>query len=132
MFGHPVAMAARNLAAAAVPATLCRWDARALPVATETVDKTICNPPWGRRAGSHTANRHLYPGFVRQIARVLRVGGVAVLLSLEKGLLTGLVERHSLLRVARFLTVSVGGLHPSIYVVRKVGPWRERPRRQDV
>jgi len=128
LFAHPVAMTARNLEAAAAPATLFRWDARALPLATESVDKIISNPPWGRRAGSHTANRHIYPGLVRELARVLRVGGVAVVLSLEKALLTGLVERNARLRIVHVLSVAVGGLHPSIYVVKKTAPWR-RPVR---
>jgi len=126
LFPRAVDLARRNLEANDVQARLCRWDARRLPLASESVDKFCANLPWGRRAGSHTVNKHLYPPLVREIARTLRVGGLAILVSLEKRLLTHCVERHGWLRVADMLPVSVGGLEPAIYVVRK-GRGQERP-----
>jgi 23S rRNA G2445 N2-methylase RlmL len=116
---RPVEMAQRNFEAFGAQAGLCRWDARRLPLAGESVDKVVCNLPWGRRVGSHLSNRHLYPGFVREVARVLRVRGLAVLVSLEKRMLTRAVERHGWLRIERRLLISVGGLNPWIFVVRK-------------
>ncbi len=126
LFAHPVEVARRNLAENAVEAHLLRWDARKLPLAAESVDKLCANLPWGRRAGSHTVNKHLYPPLVREIGRVLRVGGLAILLSLEKRMLGECVNRHGWLRITDSFVVSVGGLKPAIFVVRK---WRgqERP-----
>jgi tRNA G10 N-methylase Trm11 len=118
-YPYPVAMARRNLAEHGLGVALHRWDAKHLPLRAGSVDRICCNLPWGRRAGSHTINKHLYPGFVREVARVLRVGGLAVLLTLEKGMLTRLVERHGWLQIDRSLLVGVGGLDPWIFVVRK-------------
>jgi tRNA (guanine6-N2)-methyltransferase len=128
LFAHPLEMARRNLLANAVEAHLFRWDARRLPLAPESVDKVCANLPWGRRAGSHLVNKHLYPPLVREIARVLKVGGRAVLLSLEKRMLLACVDRHGWLRIADVLPVSVAGLKPAIYVIEK---WRGHKRPPD-
>jgi 23S rRNA G2445 N2-methylase RlmL len=126
LFARPVEAARENLQANGVDGRLFRWDARRLPLAAESVDKLCANLPWGRRAGSHTVNVHLYPALVREIGRVLRVGGLAVLLSLEKRMLTERLSRHGWLRVIDSFVVSVGGLKPVVFIVRK---WRghERP-----
>jgi tRNA (guanine6-N2)-methyltransferase len=125
LFAHPLEMARRNVVANAVEAKLSRWDARRLPLAAESVDKVCANLPWGRRAGSHLVNKHLYPPLIREVARVLKVGGRAVLLSLEKRMLLACVDRHGWLRIADTLPVSVAGLKPAIYVIDK---WRGQAR----
>lgn len=117
----PLAAARQNLAAAAVTGSLVQADARQLPVRTGGVDALVCNLPWGRRIGSHRSNMHLYPGFVRETARVLRPGGRAVLLTQEKRLLTGLLERHRLLRPLAQYDLSLSGLSPAIYVLERTG-----------
>jgi 23S rRNA G2445 N2-methylase RlmL len=126
LFARPVEVARTNVEANDITAQVLRWDARRLPLAAESVDKVCANLPWGRRAGSHLVNKHLYPALVREIARVLRVGGLAVLLTLERRMLTAILDRHGWLRTVEVLPVVVGGLRPCIYVVRK---WRgqERP-----
>lgn len=121
LFSQAIAAARANLEANCVAAALLRWDARRLPLASESVDKVCANLPWGRRAGSHIVNKHLYAPLVREIARVLRVGGLAVLLTLEKRMLSRCLSRHGWLRTIETLPLSVGGLRPAIFVVRK---WR--------
>lgn len=121
IFPQPIEMARCNFEAHGLRVGLCRWDARRLPLPADSVDKICANLPWGRRAGSHTVNKHLYPRLAREIARVLKVGGLAVILSLEKRMLQRVVGRHGWLRVERTLPVSVGGLKPTIYLVRR---WR--------
>jgi len=116
-----LAKARVNLAAAGAAADLFRWDARRLPLRKGTVDRVVCNLPWGRRAGSHLVNVHLYPGFVRSLAAVLKGGGKAALLTLEKHLLTRLINRHPWLELTGIVPISVGGLKPSIYLVTKAG-----------
>lgn len=120
-YQEPLRRAAENLAALGATASLVQWDARHLPLRTDSVDKIVCNLPWGRRIGSHTVNIHLYPGFMRQVARALRPGGMAVLLTQEKRLITRLIERHPGLELVGCHRLSISGLHPSIYVVRR-GP----------
>lgn len=62
------------------------WDATALPLASESVDVIICDMPWGRRSGSAKENRIMYPKLFREWARVLRPGGYAYPLTLERAL----------------------------------------------
>jgi 23S rRNA G2445 N2-methylase RlmL len=109
----------RNARACEAAVQVFRWDARRLPLARESVDKIVCNPPWGRRSGSHKRNRHLFPGFLREANRVLREGGRAVLLSLERRLVLRLLKRHPRLELERALPVSIAEMKPSVYCVRK-------------
>jgi len=122
LFEDPLHLARQNLSAQGVRATLVRWDARKLPLARDCVDKIACNLPWGRRIGSHARNRHLYPAFMRHLASVLRPGGVAALLTQEKRLITDLIARHSWLELEEHYPLSVSGLHPTLYLVRKMPP----------
>jgi 23S rRNA G2445 N2-methylase RlmL len=59
------------------PAT---WDARQLPVPDATVDRILCNPPFGRQLGSPEEIGPLYRQTVREMDRVLHPGGRAVLI----------------------------------------------------
>jgi tRNA (guanine6-N2)-methyltransferase len=59
------------------PAT---WDARQLPLKDATVDRILCNPPFGKQLGSPDEVGPLYRASVREMDRVLRPGGGAVLI----------------------------------------------------
>jgi hypothetical protein len=56
---------------------------------------------------------------VRQIARALKPGGPATLLTQEKRLITDLITRHGRLELREYYPLSLSGLRPTIYVVRK-------------
>ena len=117
---NPLEAARANVEAAEVDAQLLQWDARHLPLARASVDTVFCNLPWGRRIGSHGTNRHLYPGFVRELVRVLRPGGTAVLLTQEKRLITRLLAKSSRrLQLVREDHLSLSGTHPAIYLVQR-------------
>jgi len=119
LYEQPLAAARENLAAAQVEGELVRWDARRLPLRWGGVDAVACNLPWGRRVGSHRANRHLYPGFMRELGRVLRPGGVAVLLTQEKRLLGRLLAKSGKLTLAEQYPLSLSGMYPAIYVLTR-------------
>jgi 23S rRNA G2445 N2-methylase RlmL len=59
---------------------LVRWDARRLPLADQSVDCIISNPPFGKRLGEPEEMATLYCRLVVEYDRVLRAGGRAVLL----------------------------------------------------
>jgi 23S rRNA G2445 N2-methylase RlmL len=61
-------------------AILARWDARALPLPDASVDRVICNPPFGKQLGRPEEIRLLYRGVLRECDRVLRPRGRGVLL----------------------------------------------------
>ncbi|KAB8160226.1 methyltransferase domain-containing protein [Streptomyces sp. 3MP-14] len=108
--------------------TLLRANAAALPARPGTVDRVMANLPFGKRVGSHAANRTLYPRFLAELARVLTPDGRAVLLTEDKRLLRASVERTRDVRVIKEVTVSTGGLHPSAYTVERTRTARRKQR----
>ncbi len=114
-------LARANLADREVDAALVRADARHLPFADGTVDRVVANLPFGKRVGSHRVNEDLYPGLLREVARVLPGNGRAVLLTEDKRLFRESVQRTPLLRVIKEIVLTRGGSHPSAYVVSKRG-----------
>jgi 23S rRNA G2445 N2-methylase RlmL len=115
--------AASNLRGRGGSAQLLRGSAAQLPIASDTVDVVVGNLPFGKRIGSHDTNLELYPRAMKEISRVLRVDGTAVLMTEEKRLFVDGVQRAPGIRITAEHAVEIGGLHPSIYVV---GPTRTR------
>jgi 23S rRNA G2445 N2-methylase RlmL len=56
------------------------WDARALPLEDDSVDRILCNPPFGKQLSTPEAIGPLYREAVFEMNRVLRPGGKAVLI----------------------------------------------------
>ncbi len=116
----PAALAAArvNVGARYQPIRLENWDAGALPLGDASVDKIVTNLPWGLRYGSHGENRKLYPRWFQEFARVLRSGGVMVMLTAEWRLMREL-ERIRKIAQSKIIRVSVLGKLAAIYVCRK-------------
>jgi 23S rRNA G2445 N2-methylase RlmL len=68
-------------------ALLARWDAARLPLANESVDRVVSNPPFGKQLSRPEEIGPLYRNVLRDYDRVLRPEGRAVLLVSELGLL---------------------------------------------
>jgi 23S rRNA G2445 N2-methylase RlmL len=62
------------------PALLARWDAARLPLEPGAVDRIVSNPPFGKQLSSPEAVDPLYHAMLREYDRVLRPGGLAVLI----------------------------------------------------
>lgn len=65
------------------PVDLCRWDSTRLPLAAESVDRIVSNPPFGKQLSSPEQIPGLYRAASKEWDRVLRPGGRAVLLAAE-------------------------------------------------
>jgi len=118
-FGEAMHEARMNVDASGVSAHLIQADARRLPFASASLDKVLCNLPWGRRVLSYRAIRRLYKRFVPELERVLRPGGRAVLLTTQWGLMVSLVHRAPSLAIAEDRIIRVSGMKPHLYILRK-------------
>ncbi|HEU5331446.1 MAG TPA: methyltransferase domain-containing protein [Actinocrinis sp.] len=100
-------------------AVLLRADATAMPLGAESVDRVVSNIPFGKRIGSHGSNIGLYPAFLGELGRVLRLDGRAVVLTDDKNLFRASVEGTRGLRLLREVKLSSGGLHPSAFILER-------------
>jgi tRNA (guanine6-N2)-methyltransferase len=97
---------------------LQQWDARTLPLEDASIDRIICNPPFGKQLSSPEEIRPLYRDAVAEMDRVLRPGGMAVLLVSELPALREAV-RHASWQQQRLVGVRVLGQRATIVVYRK-------------
>lgn len=116
-----VNVARRSLSAAVVQSSATR-----MPLADLSVDRVIANLPFGKRVGSHEINAVLYPAFLRELGRVLRNDGRAVLLTEDKRLFVASVQRSAGLKIVKESVFETGGLHPSAYTVERSRKQRSR------
>jgi len=97
---------------------LKKWDARDLPVEDETVDRIVCNPPFGKQLSSPEAVVPLYRDGVREMDRVLRPGGKCVLIVADAKALRSAIERVGW-KEQRHVQVRMLGQRAFIGVYRK-------------
>jgi 23S rRNA G2445 N2-methylase RlmL len=95
------------------------WDARRLPIRSNSLDAVVCNLPFGEKIGSHEDNVALYDRFFKQLCRVLVPGGRAVLLTSEKELMRQLLRSYSQLARKQEVLVGVLGQAARIYVLHR-------------
>jgi 23S rRNA G2445 N2-methylase RlmL len=99
---------------------LFQWDARRLPLASESVDQVISNPPFGKQLSSPAEVGPLYKAMVREYDRVLKGGGQAVLLTSDAQALRAATEAAGW-RAARSIRLRILGQPAQISVWRKAG-----------
>jgi tRNA (guanine6-N2)-methyltransferase len=94
------------------------WDARQLPLEAGSVDRVLSNPPFGKQLGSPEEIGPLYRQAVREMDRVLRGGGRAVLIVADVPALQQAAASVGW-RQSRRVNVRVLGQRASILVYRK-------------
>jgi tRNA (guanine6-N2)-methyltransferase len=97
---------------------LTKWDARALPLADESVDRILCNPPFGKQLSRPEEIGPLYRESLREWNRVLRPRGRAVVLAGDQAALRDAAANVSW-RFVRQLRVRVLGQAAFISIWRK-------------
>lgn len=115
--------AAQNIAKAnfSEQVEIFAMDATQLDLPDATFDVICADLPWGQLTGTHEENAQLYPLALTEWGRVAKSGARMVLITHEIALFEPLVTsikdtwelRHS-------LKVFQGGLHPRIYVFRRM------------
>jgi tRNA (guanine6-N2)-methyltransferase len=115
-----VAAALANFGPRHQPRRIERWDARALPLADDSVTAIACNLPWGRQVGEKAAMPALYAAVLPEWARVLASGGRMVLLTSEWDVLkTELRARPELELEQTVANVEILGRRADIFVLTK-------------
>lgn len=104
------------------PALLSRWDATRLPLASAEVDRIVSNPPFGKQLSSPEAVVPLYNAMLREYDRVLRPGGLAVLLVSAAAVLRS-AARTVAWKEQRKVLLRVLGQPATVTVWRKPGSW---------
>ncbi len=61
----------------------CRWDSRRLPLGDQTVDRVLCNLPFGITYGAGEDLGWLYTRVFKEMRRVLKPQGMAIVLTSE-------------------------------------------------
>jgi len=96
---------------------LAVWSVSAMPLRGSTVDKVVCNLPFGKQIGSRRENRALYSDFIREMVRIMKPRGRAVLLTSERELMDDLTRQHPFMNLRRHLKIDLLGLRAYIYVI---------------
>ncbi|RHY06559.1 hypothetical protein DYB25_009716 [Aphanomyces astaci] len=115
-------------------ASICQWSAENLPLRAACVDRILVDMPFGIRCGNSVNNSKLYPKAIAEMARVLRLHGIAVfmrscddglvLLVMSKKLLMHSVRNTPSLVLVDALQVNIGGLGVGVFVLQKTSPHR--------
>lgn len=102
------------------------WDARSLPLSNNCIDALAADLPFGHLVGSHKENEIFYPQLLSEAARVAKPAARFVLITHEIRMMNALLENSSDWILDYVLPITLNGLHPRIYVLRKVRPTKSR------
>lgn len=72
---------------------IVQWDVRRLPIRSSFVDVVISDLPFGVRSGSTKSNHVLYPLALKELARVTKLQGKALLITADDDLMTNVVAK---------------------------------------
>ncbi|GAB2864622.1 methyltransferase domain-containing protein [Streptomyces deserti] len=113
-----VAAARANTGTGAVPLTIRRADAGRLPLPDGSVDRILCNPPWGTQAHPRGLLATAPDRWWSELRRVLTPDGTAVLLLPDPAALTSAL-RHDLIPV-HLRRVRLFGSQPYVVQLARV------------
>ena len=118
---RPEAVAATrtNIGPRYKPIEIREWDAVGLPLKDVSVDRVVCNLPFGKKVGEPWEMQSLYERFVPELDRVLKGGGTAVLLTSERKLLKAALRQAEMLYLERLIPVEVLGQRAFFFKLKK-------------
>jgi 23S rRNA G2445 N2-methylase RlmL len=118
---YALGIARANLNAAKQMANidLLQADVLALPFGSNCFNILCADLPFGQLVGSHEENISLYPALLKEAARVGKIGAVFTVITHEVRLMEQLLQDNSCWHVENVIKVSLRGLHPRIYQLRK-------------
>ena len=94
------------------------WDARDLPVEDGVIDRVLCNPPFGKQHGAPEEMGPLYRELLRELDRVLKPGGKAVIIVSDVPALRTAAQAVAW-KQQRQVPIRILGQRATIFVYRK-------------
>lgn len=118
---HALLCATNNIAAAnhAAMIDLIQGDASRTPLRNHSADTLTADLPFGNLVGSHQQNLTLYPGILKEAARIAKPGARFVLITHEVRLLETLLSQSSYWSKEHVLRIELRGLTPRIFCLRR-------------
>ncbi|BBN17512.1 hypothetical protein MPTK1_7g15140 [Marchantia polymorpha subsp. ruderalis] len=103
------------------PCDVLSWDAANLPLRSGTIDRVVCDMPFGNRCGNYKVREWLCPKVVKEVVRILQRGtGIAVLMAQSKTMRQEVeVNQKPFLEMLQHILVEMEGLTVDVYVVRR-------------
>ena len=102
------------------PIDIQRWDATNLAMMPSgSVDKVVCNLPFGKQIGSKAENEKLYGRFLTEMTRVVRSGGRMVLLTGDFHLLSQKLRTTNAFKVSETIPLTLLGVKSKIFVLTR-------------
>ncbi len=101
------------------PIRLRQGDARDMNILAKSVDVIVADMPFGHLVGTHESNLTLYPELLNEAARVAKPGARAAIISHEIRLMETLLEESQHWKTEQVIRITLGGLHPRIFVLRR-------------
>ncbi len=90
--------------------------------AKDRFDEVISNLPFGNRVGDHETNEVLYDALFSRLGGWLKPGGIAVLYTMEVGLIRKMLQKYrGAMRLRAGIRTEAGGLDPGIYIIQVGG-----------
>lgn len=100
---------------------LLATDATQLPFLENSFNVICADLPWGQLVGTHEQNNDIYPRFLQEAARVAIPLARLIVLTHEISLFERVLQNFSdVWQIEEVVKVFQGGLHPRIYVLRRV------------
>jgi tRNA (guanine6-N2)-methyltransferase len=83
----------------------------------KSVDKIITDPPWGLFKKVDLVN--FYEKMIKQFSRIIRTGGLVVLLTAQKDLVERILSKDKSFKIEKKYDVLVSGQKAAVYKIRK-------------
>lgn len=115
-----VSVARSNIGSRYKPIEIQEWDARSLPLEDAAVGPVVVNLPFGKQIGSTSENRTLYPAVLKELNRVMRIGGRLVALTADTRAFEDALRRSSGFRQQAAYNVQVLGQRARVYVLMRL------------
>ena len=93
-----------------------QWDARELPLGEGTVDKVVSNLPFGEQILHQDEIYDLYLKFIKQLKRVMKPNGQAILMTDKADELLRVTDKFNLECYIQ-AELSLKGLHPKVFKI---------------